>query len=156
MYEKIVRCFLLLGSILFEVFPDESCILCPLKCWRVFGVGILGRAKITEYIKSEQMLRNLTLAVLGRCWAVPLTGLLHSVSAYLFISASRIIELNNSSPPLSFKRFQALVQRLELPKRPLPTVTAEQMDGCSTPIAHNHNELYSVPSLEELGENLGD
>ncbi|XP_012686141.1 cryptochrome-2-like [Clupea harengus] len=72
-------------------------------------------------------------------------------NSHTLYNLDRIIELNNSSPPLSFKRFQALVQRLELPKRPLPTVTAEQMDGCSTPIAHNHNELYSVPSLEELG-----
>ncbi|KAL2089063.1 hypothetical protein ACEWY4_015962 [Coilia grayii] len=72
-------------------------------------------------------------------------------NSHTLYKLERIIELNNNSPPLSFKRFQALIQRLELPKRPLQTVTVEQMDSCPTPVAANHDELYSVPSLEELG-----
>ena len=63
----------------------------------------------------------------------------------------RIVEMNNGSPPLTFKRFQALVNRLELPMKPLPTITQEQMGSCRTKIADNHDEHYSVPSLEELG-----
>ncbi|XP_070973134.1 cryptochrome-2 isoform X1 [Oncorhynchus clarkii lewisi] len=62
-----------------------------------------------------------------------------------------IVEMNNGSPPLTFKRFQALVNRLELPMKPLPTITQEQMGSCRTKIADNHDEHYSVPSLEELG-----
>ncbi|CAB1338922.1 unnamed protein product [Coregonus sp. 'balchen'] len=49
------------------------------------------------------------------------------------------------------RRFQAVVQRLELPKKPLPTVTRQQMDCCQTCVAANHDERYRVPSLEELG-----
>ena len=64
----------------------------------------------------------------------------------------RIIEMNNNRPPLTFKRFQAIVSRLELPRKPLPTITPEQMDSCRIKIADNHDEHYSVPSLEELGE----
>ncbi|XP_041917577.1 cryptochrome-2-like [Alosa sapidissima] len=77
-------------------------------------------------------------------------------NSHTLYNLDRIIELNNNSPPLSFKRFQALVQRLELPKRPLPTVSASQMDSCTTPVADNHDEFYSVPSLEELGFKTAD
>lgn len=63
----------------------------------------------------------------------------------------RIIEMNNNSPPLTFKRFETIVSRLELPRRPLPPITQQQMDKCRTKIADNHDQLYSIPSLEELG-----
>lgn len=60
--------------------------------------------------------------------------------------------MNKDMPPLTFKRFQAIVQRLELPKKPLPTVTRQQMDCCQTGVEANHDERYGVPSLDELGE----
>ncbi|XP_062856908.1 cryptochrome-2 isoform X2 [Trichomycterus rosablanca] len=63
----------------------------------------------------------------------------------------RIIEMNNNNPPLTFKRFQAIISRLDLPKKPLPTITQEQMNSCRTKISDNHDEHYSVPTLEELG-----
>ncbi|XP_066556642.1 cryptochrome-2 isoform X2 [Amia ocellicauda] len=72
-------------------------------------------------------------------------------NSHTLYSLDRIIELNNNSPPLTFKRFQAIVSRLGLPKKPLGTVTAEQMDRCRTDISENHDEHYRVPSLEELG-----
>lgn len=59
--------------------------------------------------------------------------------------------MNNNSPPLTFKRFQTIVSRLELPRRPLPPITQQQMDKCHTKIGDNHDQLYSIPSLEELG-----
>uniref|UniRef100_A0A3Q4GYB4 Cryptochrome circadian regulator 2 n=1 Tax=Neolamprologus brichardi TaxID=32507 RepID=A0A3Q4GYB4_NEOBR len=68
-----------------------------------------------------------------------------------FLFCYRIIEMNNNSPPLTFKRFQTIVSRLELPRRPLPPITQQQMDKCHTKIGDNHDQLYSIPSLEELG-----
>lgn len=59
--------------------------------------------------------------------------------------------MNNNSPPLTFKRFQTIVSRLELPRRPLPTITQQQMNKCGTTVADSHDQLYSIPSLEELG-----
>ncbi|RXM28850.1 C-Jun-amino-terminal kinase-interacting protein 1 [Acipenser ruthenus] len=67
------------------------------------------------------------------------------------INRWRIIELNKNSPPLTYKRFQAIISRLELPKKPVGTVTGGQMERCRTGIAENHDEHYGVPSLEELG-----
>ncbi|KAJ7994632.1 hypothetical protein DPEC_G00251490 [Dallia pectoralis] len=76
------------------------------------------------------------------------TRIKHSQTLY---TPARIIELNNNAAPLTFKRFQALVQRLELPKRPLPLVTRQQTDCCQTDDTANHDKCYGVPSLEELG-----
>ncbi|XP_069385014.1 cryptochrome-2 [Paralichthys olivaceus] len=71
--------------------------------------------------------------------------------SHTLYNLDRIIEMNNNSPPLTFKRFQTIVSRLELPRRPLPPVTQQQMDKCRTKITNNHDQLYSIPSLEELG-----
>ncbi|XP_029952419.1 cryptochrome-2 isoform X2 [Salarias fasciatus] len=72
-------------------------------------------------------------------------------NSHTLFNLDRIIEMNNNSPPLTFKRFQTIVSRLELPRRPLPTITQQQMDTCRTDIAADHDKLYSIPSLEELG-----
>lgn len=63
----------------------------------------------------------------------------------------RIIELNGQKPPLTYKRFQAIISRMELPRKPVGSVTSEQMESCRAEIQDNHDESYGVPSLEELG-----
>ncbi|XP_061678938.1 cryptochrome-2 isoform X2 [Syngnathoides biaculeatus] len=72
-------------------------------------------------------------------------------NSHTLYNLDRIIEMNNNSPPLTFKRFQTIVSRLELPRRPLPSINQKQMDKCHTKITDNHDQLYSIPSLEELG-----
>lgn len=70
----------------------------------------------------------------------------------------RIIELNGQKPPLTYKRFQALISRMELPKKPVVAVSSQQMESCRAEIQENHDDTYGVPSLEELGfptEGLG-
>lgn len=64
----------------------------------------------------------------------------------------RIIELNGQKPPLTYKRFQALISRMELPKKPVVAVSSQQMESCRAEIQENHDDTYGVPSLEELGE----
>uniref|UniRef100_A0AAR2KHC2 Photolyase/cryptochrome alpha/beta domain-containing protein n=1 Tax=Pygocentrus nattereri TaxID=42514 RepID=A0AAR2KHC2_PYGNA len=99
--------------------------------------------KISQEFGVETIVRNSHTLYSPDRW---LTKTVYPV--YVFF---RIIEMNSNSPPLTFKRFQAIVNRLELPKKPLPTITQEQMASCRTQIADNHDEHYSVPSLEELG-----
>ncbi|XP_077596499.1 cryptochrome-2 [Stigmatopora nigra] len=76
-------------------------------------------------------------------------------NSHTLYNLDRIIEMNNNSPPLTFKRFQTIVSRLELPRRPLPPINQKQMDKCHTEISDNHEQLYSIPSLEELGFRTG-
>ncbi|XP_047196095.1 cryptochrome-1 [Hippoglossus stenolepis] len=63
----------------------------------------------------------------------------------------KIIELNGGQPPLTYKRFQTLISRLDPPETPAETLSEMLMGGCVTPISDNHGDKYGVPSLEELG-----
>lgn len=73
------------------------------------------------------------------------------LSCHLAYFVSRIIELNGNKPPLTYKRFQAIISRMELPKKPVSSVTSQQMETCKVDIQENHDDVYGVPSLEELG-----
>ncbi|XP_012500672.1 PREDICTED: cryptochrome-2 isoform X1 [Propithecus coquereli] len=79
-------------------------------------------------------------------------------NSHTLYDLDRIIELNGQKPPLTYKRFQAIISRMELPKKPVGSVTSQQMESCRAEIQENHDETYGVPSLEELGfptEGLG-
>ncbi|XP_057603902.1 cryptochrome-2 [Hippopotamus amphibius kiboko] len=79
-------------------------------------------------------------------------------NSHTLYDLDKIIELNGQKPPLTYKRFQAIVSRMELPRKPVGSVTGRQMEGCRADIQENHDETYGVPSLEELGfptEGLG-
>lgn len=64
----------------------------------------------------------------------------------------RIIELNGGQSPLTYKRFQTLISRMEPVEVPAESITAEIMGKCTTPLSDDHDDKYGVPSLEELGE----
>ncbi|CAH2325886.1 cryptochrome-2 [Pelobates cultripes] len=72
-------------------------------------------------------------------------------NSHTLYDLDRIIELNGHSPPLTYKRFQAIISRMDLPRRPCPSVTPQQMETCKAEIHRNHDATYGVPSLEELG-----
>ncbi|KAF6102849.1 cryptochrome circadian regulator 2 [Phyllostomus discolor] len=79
-------------------------------------------------------------------------------NSHTLYDLDRIIELNGQKPPLTYKRFQAIISRMELPRKPVGSVTSQQMERCPAEIQENHDETYGVPSLEELGfptEGLG-
>ncbi|KAF4009414.1 hypothetical protein G4228_000244 [Cervus hanglu yarkandensis] len=79
-------------------------------------------------------------------------------NSHTLYDLDKIIELNGQKPPLTYKRFQAIISRMELPRKPVGSVTSPQMEGCRAEIQENHDETYGVPSLEELGfptEGLG-
>lgn len=63
----------------------------------------------------------------------------------------RIIELNGGQSPLTYKRFQTLISRMEPVEMPAEVITADVMGACTTPISDDHDDKFGVPSLEELG-----
>lgn len=67
----------------------------------------------------------------------------------------RIIELNGGQSPLTYKRFQTLISRMEAVEVPADSITAEVMGKCTTPLSDDHDDKFGVPSLEELGERQG-
>ena len=64
---------------------------------------------------------------------------------------SRIIGYNNGVPPLTYKRFQAILSKMDSPKQPEDTITSEDIGSTKTPISDEHDDKFGVPSLEELG-----
>ncbi|XP_044536012.1 cryptochrome-2 [Gracilinanus agilis] len=72
-------------------------------------------------------------------------------NSHTLYDLDRIIELNGQKPPLTYKRFQAIISRMELPRKPVNSVTSQQMQRCQAEIQENHDDAYGVPSLEELG-----
>ncbi|XP_063145728.1 cryptochrome-2 isoform X1 [Candoia aspera] len=72
-------------------------------------------------------------------------------NSHTLYDLDRIIKLNGHQPPLTYKRFQAIISRMDLPKKPVSTITSQQMEMCKTEIQESHDETYGVPSLEELG-----
>lgn len=80
-----------------------------------------------------------------------------AVMTYFFLLTGgllslRIIELNGGQSPLTYKRFQTLISRMEAVEIPAETITAEVMGSCTTPVSDDHDEKFGVPSLEELGQ----
>ncbi|XP_034541453.1 cryptochrome-1b [Notolabrus celidotus] len=63
----------------------------------------------------------------------------------------KIIELNDGQSPVTYKRFQALINRMDPVEPPAETITLDTIRNCATPISHNHNDKFGVPTLEELG-----
>lgn len=70
----------------------------------------------------------------------------------LSVCSRRIIELNGGQSPLTYKRFQTLISRMEAVEVPAESITAEVMGKCTTPLSDDHDDKFGVPSLEELGE----
>ncbi|TKS76519.1 Cryptochrome-1 [Collichthys lucidus] len=72
-------------------------------------------------------------------------------TSHTLYDLDKIIELNGGQPPLTYKRFQTLISRLDPPEMPVETLSDSLMGRCVTPISEDHGDKYGVPSLEELG-----
>ncbi|MGH0179175.1 UNVERIFIED_CONTAM: hypothetical protein FKN15_017209 [Acipenser sinensis] len=73
-------------------------------------------------------------------------------TSHTLYDLDRISELNGGQPPLTYKRFQTLVSRMEPPELPVEPLSVAFMGGCVTPVSDDHSDKYGVPSLEELGK----
>uniref|UniRef100_A0A673MPL9 Cryptochrome circadian regulator 3a n=1 Tax=Sinocyclocheilus rhinocerous TaxID=307959 RepID=A0A673MPL9_9TELE len=71
--------------------------------------------------------------------------------SHTLYNLDKIIELNGGQPPLTYKRFQTLISRMDPPEMPVETLSNTIMGSCVTPVSEDHGDKYGVPSLEELG-----
>lgn len=110
----------------------------------------LGFQEQNQYISSTFCVRNIDVV------SVPAMSCVFDLRLKFDQSVSpplpRIIELNGGQPPLTYKRFQTLISRLDPPEMPVETLSDTLMGRCVTPISEDHGDKYGVPSLEELGE----
>jgi len=63
----------------------------------------------------------------------------------------KIIEKNNGSAPLTYKQFQRIIDGIDPPAKPVPTLTPQMLGSAFTPLEDDHDEKFGVPTLEELG-----
>ena len=66
-------------------------------------------------------------------------------------SIFRIIERNNGQAPLTYKQFQRIIDGMDPPAKPVPTLTAQMLGSAVTPVDDDHDDKFGVPTLEELG-----
>nr|BAQ55221.1 cryptochrome1 [Chrysiptera cyanea] len=71
--------------------------------------------------------------------------------SHTLYNLEKIIELNGGQPPLTYKRFQGLINRMDAVELPAETITSDVVKNCLTPISEDHDDKFGVPSLEELG-----
>ncbi|KAG7225586.1 hypothetical protein INR49_004992 [Caranx melampygus] len=72
-------------------------------------------------------------------------------TSHTLYDLDKIIELNGGQSPLTYKRFQTLISRMDAVEVPAESITAEIMGKCMTPLSEDHDDKFGVPSLEELG-----
>ena len=69
-----------------------------------------------------------------------------------FFILDRIIERNEGKPPLTYGQFQNIIAQMDPPESPAPTVTVDSLGNAHTPVKDDHDDVYGVPTLEELGK----
>ncbi|XP_057330375.1 cryptochrome-1-like isoform X1 [Microplitis mediator] len=77
-------------------------------------------------------------------------SVLQMVSHTLY-KLDEILDRNGGKPPLTYHQFQSIVAEMDPPIFPVPSITAESLGDAYTPLRDDHDDLYGVPTLEELG-----
>ncbi|XP_023329370.1 cryptochrome-1 isoform X2 [Eurytemora carolleeae] len=72
----------------------------------------------------------------------------HSHTLY---NLEKIIYRNGGKAPLTYKTFQTIIESMDPPSKPVPTLTLLMLGTGITPLSDDHDEKYGVPTLEELG-----
>lgn len=77
--------------------------------------------------------------------------------SFIFHSINlRIIEKNGGKEPLTYHQFQNVVAAMDSPSLPESTVGPECTARAYTPLTEDHDDVYGVPTLEELGAWVDD
>lgn len=60
--------------------------------------------------------------------------------------------MNGGKAPLTYHLFQKLLECVDPPERAVPSIDKEFLGTTFTPTNYDHDEIYGVPVLEELGK----
>ena len=64
---------------------------------------------------------------------------------------SRIIEVNEGKAPATYRQFINIISSMKAPPIPVPHISAKIKNCGITPVTDDHDELWGVPTLAELG-----
>ncbi|XP_032235657.2 cryptochrome-2 [Nematostella vectensis] len=72
-------------------------------------------------------------------------------SSHTLYDIEWMIGKNDGLPPITFKQFQKLLQGSGLPSHCVKTVDENLFGDCTTPLDNEHERLFGIPSLGDLG-----
>ncbi|XP_077295191.1 cryptochrome-1-like [Arctopsyche grandis] len=87
--------------------------------------------------------------ILAMCNEIGIT-VVSKVSHTLY-KLDNIIEKNGGRAPLTYHQFQTVIADMEPPSNSEATITQRTIGRARTPLNDDHDEIYGVPTLEELG-----
>ncbi|XP_013195022.2 cryptochrome-1 [Amyelois transitella] len=87
--------------------------------------------------------------IMSKCREVGIT-VISRVSHTLY-KLDKIIERNGGKAPLTYHQFQALIASMPPPPPAEAAITAQMLNGATTPLTEDHDDRFGVPTLEELG-----
>lgn len=68
------------------------------------------------------------------------------------VLVSSVIANSGGKSPLTYKQFQNVLLAMPPPASPVPALTVTSLGESYTPVSDDHDAMYGVPTLEELGE----
>ncbi|CAB3237253.1 unnamed protein product [Arctia plantaginis] len=87
--------------------------------------------------------------IMSKCREVGIT--VTSRVSHTLYKLDQIIERNGGKAPLTYHQFQALIASMPPPPPAEKPITAHMLNGATTPLTDDHDDRFSVPTLEELG-----
>ena len=72
-------------------------------------------------------------------------------TSHTLYNLDSILQANGGSAPLLFEDFERVVSKLGSPDMPVRRVDKGVLGSCIIPVSANHNEVFGVPTLKELG-----
>uniref|UniRef100_A0A0L8IG34 Photolyase/cryptochrome alpha/beta domain-containing protein n=1 Tax=Octopus bimaculoides TaxID=37653 RepID=A0A0L8IG34_OCTBM len=72
-------------------------------------------------------------------------------TCHTLYESQKILDLNGGRPPLTYNKFQKILENMKMPPKPLDIITASDWGNCQTPLSSDHDDKYGVPTLEDLG-----
>ncbi|KAK0080899.1 hypothetical protein PV326_007934 [Microctonus aethiopoides] len=73
------------------------------------------------------------------------------MASHTLYQLDEILNQNEGNPPLTYHQFQNIIAGMSPPNLPSPSVTINCIGDAYTPLKDDHDEVYGVPTLEELG-----
>ncbi|XP_022819927.1 cryptochrome-1-like isoform X2 [Spodoptera litura] len=87
--------------------------------------------------------------IMSKCREVGIT--VTSRVSHTLYKLDQIIERNGGKAPLTYHQFQALIASMPPPPPAEAPISAQMLNGATTPLTDDHDDRFGVPTLEELG-----
>ncbi|XP_035429636.1 cryptochrome-1 isoform X1 [Spodoptera frugiperda] len=87
--------------------------------------------------------------IMSKCREVGIT--VTSRVSHTLYKLDQIIERNGGKAPLTYHQFQALIASMPPPPPAEAPISAQTLNGATTPVTDDHDDRFGVPTLEELG-----